>query len=341
MAANIGIQHLAGLTPEHRARRRHKYAEADPEHRWEADYSYIDTPTGIVRRWRHRSPDEPFVLESHFVDWSVVEPEFEWPTLSLVFVVDDHNVGEAIEAHDQATAITEPGVEVLLVARDGDVATDIVAERPAAFVITGPGGFTAAGARNAGLRSARGDYVLFADSAVEFTAAGARALVAIHDRGHAVVAFPRVEPAPSATGWATYFDEPCGFSFAREPLLQLRGFHEGAADGIERVARDRLLSRGHHAGHTALVTARHRTELRSRGELLRDRFAQGAAISADGLAGFTDVRRADAAALRRLRHDLLVARSPEEVAAYRRVGPLVRAAAAARWLGAARNTVRR
>ena len=60
----LRIQHLAGITQERRAARFAKYLEADPDRRWQSDYSNLLRPPGEVRAWTERPADLP-VLPSN------------------------------------------------------------------------------------------------------------------------------------------------------------------------------------------------------------------------------------------------------------------------------------
>jgi len=59
----LRIQHLAGLTDEHRRAQVEKYREADPDAVYQADYSNLLAPTGHVREWRPRPLGMPVLID--------------------------------------------------------------------------------------------------------------------------------------------------------------------------------------------------------------------------------------------------------------------------------------
>ena len=137
LCTNLRIQHLCALTAEHRKARRQKYREADPDQRWERDYSYIDAPPQALSRFVHRRPNVPVMLEARF-DFAGSEPEgdFDWPVLSVLVVVDEVLLDELIELIDSVKEQQVPHpVEIIVLARGPEVADDVARLRPGVAVM--------------------------------------------------------------------------------------------------------------------------------------------------------------------------------------------------------------
>ena len=177
---------------------------------------------------------------------------------------------------------------------------------------------------------ARGDYVVFFDAGASLTPGALAALVESHDRGCGIVSGNVANRTESAVGWASYFADPAHCSFAREPLMRIGGFDEHLTDGLEALARDRLLEQGQRAAHTPLVTFGHRTDLRASGDYLGQRFALGRAAAHDARGPLSTLIRRDA---RRLAGTWR-ARPADRAESSDRVWALVVGGALATWAGA-------
>ena len=349
LLTDVRIQHLAGLTAEHRQARRQKYREADPWSEWQDDYSYVDRVPGVVREWVRRRDGAPVLLESFRLapsDAHSDDPgiELEWPALSVVLIVDEALTDAMVELLDQVEA-QEPRrlFEVLVVAHGDAVADDVGRLRPDATVVTVPAYEPFERCRNVGMRVARGDYVVCIDAPATLSPGALAAIVDAHDTGCAVVTGDVVNLTPSAAGWASYFDDPCHASFARESLLGAGGFDEWKGDGAEARARDRLVAGGQRIAHTSLITFGHRTDLGAPIDYLDRRFEEGraAARRAGATRRFlaTKVRRDRdrmATTLARARHD-----APDAAVAFDRVRALLVGGVLASWTGASREVLRR
>lgn len=287
LSTDIRVQHVNGLTDERRRARRRKFAEADPDGRWQdEDYAYLDSPPGPRRAWPVRRPGQPVVLEARsaqpelgseqgFEEWSDGAIDVGGPVLTAVFVVDESGIDEMATLHRLVVRHrTTTLVDDIVLAQGAEVADDVARLLPHATVIRVPRGASPGAVRNVGLRVAQGDYVVCFDGPADLAPGALDSLVHLHDAGHAVVTGSVGPGDPSAAGWATYFDGPTRASFAREPLLRLGGFDEGCSD-VESEARDRLVRAGQRVAHTPHLTFRHHTALASPGEYLSARFRSG------------------------------------------------------------------
>jgi glycosyltransferase involved in cell wall biosynthesis len=348
LVTDLRIQHLAGLTTEHRQARRQKYREADPGHEWQEDYSYVERDPGALKEWARRRDGAPVLLESfslrgadaHSADAGI---ELEWPALSVVLIVDESLSDDMVDLLDRVEEQERRhAFEVLLVAHGEEVADDLARVRPGSTVVAVPGWEPFERCRNVGLRVARGDYVVCFDAPATFAPGALAAIVDAHDSGCAVVAGDTVNQRLSAAGWASYFDDPGHASFARDPLLRTGGFDEWKGDGAEARARDRLVAGGQRIAHTSMVTFGHRTDLGTPSEYLGRRIDLGRASARR--AGGT--RRFLAGMVRRDRDRVITTWKrvrqdpPETAAAFDRVRALLLAGVLASWAGASREVLR-
>ncbi|MBV9951645.1 MAG: glycosyltransferase [Acidimicrobiia bacterium] len=320
LATDLRVQHRCWLTPERQQLRRAKYRDADPDQRWgEPDgYGYMEEPVAAVRPWVARRPNTPVLLRSHFDAWRAPEEDLsiDGPVLSVVVLVDDERIDEMVAVVDAVEAhACRHEVEVIVIASGAATADDVARLRPGRTVVRCSAGQPAGAVRNLGVRMARGDHVVCLDAPVELAPGALDALIDLHDEGHAVVTGATAPPTPSAVGWASWLLERRHASFSREPLLAAGGFDEGAVDGLDGDAIDRLLAGGQRAAHSPLVTYGHRAELVDRGELLALQFARGRRWGATD--GWRDAFTA----------------SEADPGATARVRPLVAGGVAARWLG--------
>lgn len=322
LVTDIRIQHLGGLTGERRRARRLKYAEADPDRRWERDHDYADSPPGEQRSWASRRPGQPVICEAPWPQWysGHEELDLDAPVLSVVLIVSEDALERmvalcgAVERHRCAHP-----VEIFTVALGAEVADDVARLLPRVTVVRVAPWSSPGQSRNVGLRVAQGEYVVFFDELAALEPDGLNRLVRAHDGGRAVVTGAVHNEVRSAAGWASYFDGAVHASFAREPLLRIGGFDEQRGEQVEADARDRLLADGHQAGHTPLVAFGHRTRLRSGGDYLADRFARGRAGRTGPPPGASFLRTlrtgpADSRrALRRVAHLLVAGRAASRI----------------------------
>jgi glycosyltransferase involved in cell wall biosynthesis len=341
---SIRIQHLGSLTDELRSARRAKYAEADPNHEWEPDYSYTVERPGPLLTWLPRRPDEPLIADQDendvALELALADLDLEGPVLTVVVLADavapDSTAALLDRLRSEGDTCSFP-IEILVVASGPGAGEGV---NGATVVEVAPGTPIGA-AMNAAMRAARGDYALFVDGDTEVSDGAFEALVAAHDEGFAMVAGTVRNRMASTPGWAAYFLDqasslpggsegeltvaPARCSFARDALLAAGGFDEAAATDVEARAAARLLRDGHRATRRSVVTFGQPTGDGSAGALLRRQFDAGRALGDEGFgAGGRRWRLARGSV--RARGDL--------DAAFRRAVPLVVGGTVALWAGA-------
>jgi hypothetical protein len=231
---SIRLQHLGGMEASRRRARWAKYRMVDPEHRWEADYSYTVRPPGSVRPWEPRPSGQPVVLSPDaFADLLLDVQEVHGPDLTVVIEAGGTELCEAASDDGRVEVLARSAFEL-----DPDTSRGT--------------------ARDVALYVARADHVLLVDDAAAVTTGGADAVIAAHAGGAALVGGTVRPPPPSApraivasyllddaaslpSGPApTTATAPRRCSLARQPALLLGGF----ADADERVLPLVLASRG-------------------------------------------------------------------------------------------------
>ena len=288
----IRIQHLAGMTPERRRARMRKYVEADPDRRWQADYSGLADSAGRPRPWLHRPADAPVVAPAD----ASPSPDSgaEDPVISAIVISrdDEDTIEEAVRSvveqrcsHPFEVIVVSSGTDrtAEVVRRCFPQVTQIELERPSL-----PGV-----ARNAGLRAARGEYVTFPGSHVRLAPGSLEARVNAHRRGFDMVTGAVLNGTPTRSGWASYFldhsgslpDRPSGeltgppgnCSYPRLALVEVGGFPERMRAGEDTVVNAALWDRGLTAYLDAEVRIVHRSPCSNPLRLARHHFHRGRA----------------------------------------------------------------
>jgi glycosyltransferase involved in cell wall biosynthesis len=284
LTTNIRMQHLCGLTQDHRSARRQKYLEVDPEARWQDDYSYVDDPPSALHTWTPRRSAEPVIVTARYSDVPSEgeDSSFDWPVLSVVVIVDEAAVDEMVAfirgVWEQNCVFSH---ELLVVARGAATADDIARLLPGVTVVAVASDRSLASCRNVGARVARGDYVVFFDAPAGLAQDALSELVKAHDEGCAVVTAEVVNGVSSAIGWTSFLDNAVHCSFARELLVRAGGFDERLGDAAVSIVRHRLLASGQREAQVRSITFTHRTELTSTRDYLSARFALGQAEATD------------------------------------------------------------
>lgn len=351
----IRIQHVGSLTAERRRRRYEKYREADPDREFQASYENLLELPRRIAPWERRPAGLPVLAAERD------EPERASDAPLLSAIVISQNDEDRIERAVRSVVEQECPVpfEVIVVTSGTDRTASIVRERfPPVRLVELPEPALPGEARNAGLRIARGEYVSFPGSHVELPPGSLAARIRAHQRGYGMVEGTTLNGTRTLAGWATYFlgcstrlpgrpseeleDPPRACSYARRLLLEVGGFREDLRAGEDTVVNLELAGRGYAAYHAQDVTVIHHSPCRDVPTLLRHHFrrgrGQGRILLERGRAG--GLLREEASV-----RPSYVARRVGSVSAdvqrwgaevlplYRRVYPLVVAAAVAAWLG--------
>ncbi|MGB3330915.1 MAG: glycosyltransferase [Thermomicrobiales bacterium] len=291
----LRLQHLGEVSPERRLRRFLKYLEADPERRYEADYSHILRMPGPEERrvWLSRPAGMP-VLRSEATQRLVLPSGADdaAPILSAIVIAQNN---EATIARTMRTVVeqetTEP-FEIVLVTSGNDRTAAIVREQfPSVRVVELPNPVLPGAARNAGLAVARGLYVSFPGSHVELPPGSLEARLRAHRQGYAMVTGVTLNGNETPWGWASYFldqheslpglpstelsDAPIHCSYARLPLIEVGGFPEDLRNGEDTSVNRALRGRGYVAWREASIQLVHRSPSRTGSHFLRHQFKRG------------------------------------------------------------------
>ncbi len=294
----IRIQHLSSITPQRRQARLAKYRQADPDRRWQRDYSSL-VEVGPPRAWVPRPPGMPVLADplEHGVgsELDLAELDPSAPLLSAIVISRDN--AATIERTVRAVVAQEcPEPFEVIVAASGSDGTADIARRsfPGVTVIDVAEPGLPGAARNAGLAVARGDYVSFPGSHVELPPGSLAARMTAHDRGYTMVTGSVVNGTHTRSGWAAYFLDhsgslpgrpsgeldatPAHCSYTREALLEVGGFPEDMRAGEDTVVNGELWRRGHTAYRDSAIVLTHRNRSRRPWHLARHHFVRGRAF---------------------------------------------------------------
>jgi glycosyltransferase involved in cell wall biosynthesis len=282
LETTIRIQHIASLTDERRRLGWLKHHQAHPDALEEPILEALRSPPGDRRTWPQRKLNLPEVLDpvdpEKRLAWEAAQLDLGGPVLSVV-VLSSQDATEQVLATVRSVLedADEDLVEVLVTAPSGLDVARVVAEThesaadlrivPSQPVAATP--WTDAAARNAGLRAARGDYVLYIAAGETIAPKTLSEILKAHERGNAMVTGEVVNRCHSPIEWTSYFlDHPASLpgglvglvdvapsaaSWAREPLIREGGFPEGLADGGAAVAGQLLMELGHRCWRTSVT----------------------------------------------------------------------------------------
>jgi glycosyltransferase involved in cell wall biosynthesis len=288
----VRIQHLASLTEEGRRRRFEKYAETDPDHRYQPSYAHLLEAPEAVRAWPRRPPGLPVVaagaLDLHALD-------LDAPVLSAVVIAqNDQDIIERTVRSVVEQECPQP-FEVIVVCSGTDATAAIVRRRfPQVRLVELDHPALPGEARNAGVRVARGDYVSFPGSHVELLPGSLAARVRAHELGYPMVTGTMLNGTDTPAGWASYFLDHAGVlpgrpsmelsappahcSYAREFLVRVGGFPEDMRAGEDTVVNIELYRRGFRAFRAQDVVLVHHSRCSDLHALVRHHFVRGRAL---------------------------------------------------------------
>jgi glycosyltransferase involved in cell wall biosynthesis len=356
----VRIQHFGSVTADRRLARFEKYAEADPDRRFQADYSHLlhnPAPSELIR-WAPRPPGLPVLAAE------TRAPERPSGGVALSAIVIARNDAATI-ARTVGSVVSqvcpEPFETIVVVSGSPDTAAAVRASFPQAILIELDRPVLPGAARNAGLAAARGEFVSFPGSHVELPPGSLAARLAAHRRGYALVTGVAVNGNETPAGWASYFLDhheglpghgasvidgaPAHCSYARQPLVEIGGFPEDRRTGEDTFVNRRLIACGYEAVRDPAIVFTHRSPCQGVSQLARHHFTRGRGwgrlqLEAHSRTGHLLTRDQLRARLighlpRRLaRIDATVRQAdPTLVPRYEAVRGLIRLGAAAAWAG--------
>jgi glycosyltransferase involved in cell wall biosynthesis len=369
LPTTVRIQHLAGMTEERRQARWEKYQQADPHRAWEPNYEYTRATPGERRAWAARPADLPVLAGSldaeRRVELEVAGLDLEGPVVSVVVLADVTSDPSAVDetvSSLRRQEVRDP-FEILVAGPSDSSRETLRAATDEVVTVPVDAAHTSAAIRNAALRVARGDYVLFVEPGAVLPSGSLAAILDAHERGFTLVGAEARNQTDTVVGWTHYFLDhaaslphglighvdlaPSTGSWAKEPLLRVGGFRE-VQDSEAAVTAEALHTLGHFSwrGTFALGT---RCGARGWGSLLAARVRYGrtlAALIQDGAAAAVEPPppgrawalrygpRRVAAIRRHVAHA-----DPEMAAQFRRVAPMVTLGVLATWAGVISETL--
>ena len=295
----IRIKHLSSLTPERRADRLRKYERADPDRRWQRDYTGLTAVGPATRSWVPRPPGLPALADPLGIgpaaELDLAELDPGAPLLTAIVI--SRNDAETIERSVRSVVgqVCDEPFEVVVAASGTDGTADVVRRGfPSITVVDVPDPGLPGAARNAGVAVARGEFVSFPGSHVELPPGSLQARIRAHELGYSMVTGSLLNGTPTPAGWAAYFldhspslpDRPSGelegvpahCSYTREALLEAGGFPEDMRAGEDTVLNAELWRRGHRAWRAKDVRLTHRNRCGTPLRLVRHHFVRGRAL---------------------------------------------------------------
>lgn len=299
----LRILHRGSYDDARRRARIAKYAEADPDNRWQDDYTALGAGVGRLRPIEARPPNLPVMPHEPWpgeAEGVAAHPPGE-PLITVVIISQDD---EAVIARGLDAVLAQEcdaEVQVVVVTSGTDGTAAIVRSRyPQVELVVIDHPALPGEARNAGLAAARGRYVTFPGSHFELLPGSLVARLDAHRAGWGMVAFTAHNGTRTPAGWASYFIShsgglpgqpshaltvpPPNASYLTEALRFVGGFPEHMRTAEDTVANTALFALGygawlaqdaamiHHSPcRSTLVLVRHHHQRgRGRGTMLRE-----------------------------------------------------------------------
>lgn len=297
LRTSLRIQHLASMTPERRSARLSKYEEADPQRRWQRDYSNLVEEPGALREWVPRASDVDVLLDrEHVRDRQLAVHDRDAPVLSAIVIAgDDEKTIEASVRSVVEQECPEP-FEVIVVVSGSPGTASVVRDRfPDLHLVELAERVLPGAARNAGLERARGEYVSFPGSHVALRPGSLAARLAAHDRGFTMVTGSILNGTRTRSGWASYFLDhssalpgrpsgelagaPAHCSYVRSALEEVGGFRADLRAGEDTAVNQELHRRGHGAFREQSIELVHFSRCSSPWRLASHHFVRGRSMT--------------------------------------------------------------
>lgn len=292
--STLRIVHLGSATPARRAARVAKYREADPDHRWQADYAHLAVSPSCVHPVPPRPPNLPVVPGTAWPGEDVEADAHgaDEPLLSIVVISRDDEDVIARSLQAITGQVTPFLVQVIAVTSGTDATASIVRQRfPDVELVVIDHPALPGEARNAGLARARGRYVSFPGSHVELVPDSLLARARRHREGWAMVAGAVHNGTTTPAGWATYFvdhsgslpERPSGplgvapgaCSYLRCALEAAGGFPEDMRTAEDTTVNTALFLLGYGAFRDQHASYIHHSRCRTSGAVLRHHHERG------------------------------------------------------------------
>jgi glycosyltransferase involved in cell wall biosynthesis len=292
LQTTIRIQHLASLSAERRRHRLAKYEQADPERRWQGDYSELVREPGELTDWRSRAAGLPVLVDADGAE----ELDLDAPVLSAIVIAreDEATIESSVRSVVEQEC-TEAFEVIVVVSGSPATARVVRGTFPGIRLVELSEPVLPGAARNAGLAVARGEYISFPGSHVELRPGSLAARLRAHERGHAMVTGSILNGTTTRAGWAAYFLDhssalpgrpsgvlsgaPAHCSYARAALRELDGFPEELRAGEDTVVNQELFRRGYDAYRAHDVELVHRSRCTTPRRLVRHHFQRGMAMT--------------------------------------------------------------
>jgi glycosyltransferase involved in cell wall biosynthesis len=259
---SVRIQHEGSLTETHRRARFDKYREADPTDAFDQGYEELLADPQVVAPWPQRPAGRPVLLgaEGRYVDQLERAP-VDGPAITAVVIAQDDRavIDRSLNALVGQTVDDDTEIIVVCSGTDG-TSEHVTATYPTVRCIQLPERALPGEARNAGLWSARGEYITFPGSHVWLRAGSLQARLDAHEHGWELVTGSVLNGNTTAAGWASYFldhanqnpSQPAGeysgvpghASYVTSDVREVGGFPEDMRAGEDTVVNQELYYRG-------------------------------------------------------------------------------------------------
>jgi glycosyltransferase involved in cell wall biosynthesis len=295
----LRILHYGSYDDTRRRARFAKYAEVDPENRWQADYTAllagVDRPKPIAPRPPNLPvvPHEPWPGES---EEAAAHPAGE-PLLTVVIISRDDEAVIARAVDGVLAQACDVEVQVVVVTSGTDRTAAIVRARyPEVELVVIDHPALPGEARNAGLAVARGRYVTFPGSHIELLPGSLSARLDAHRAGWGMVTCTTKNGTRTPAGWASYFLDHSGglpgrpshimtvspsyASYLTEAIRFMGGFPEHLRTAEDTVANTTLFDLGYGAWRAQDAAMTHHSPCRSTLVLVRHHHQRGRGLGA-------------------------------------------------------------
>jgi glycosyltransferase involved in cell wall biosynthesis len=290
----LRILHRGSYDDARRRARIAKYAEADPDRRWQPDYDALGAEAGRPKPVEDRAPDLPVVPHAPWpaeAEAAAAHPAGE-PLLTVVIISRDDEAVIARAVDGVLAQEVDAVVQVVVVTSGTDRTAAIVSERyPGVELVVIDHPALPGEARNAGLAVARGRYVTFPGSHIELLPGSLQARLQAHRAGWGMVTCTTVNGTRTPAGWASYFLDHSGglpgrpshvmtvapsyASYLTAAIRHVGGFPEHMRTAEDTAANTALFDLGYGAWRAQHSTMVHHSPCRSTVVMVRHHHRRG------------------------------------------------------------------